>query len=344
MKIACVGGGGFIGHHLALRLKELGHDPLVVDFLGVNNLGSALERKGTHGWNDYYLRMLHERFDRLHAAGVRYENVDARGYHFLSRCLGSFKPDIIIHLAAVAHITVTKLDQHLAFEHSILTLKNDLDVAIAVGCQRFIYFSSSTIYGNFKTPVVDEETPADPDTTYGAFKLIGELLVQAWRKDKGLDYTIIRPQALYGPRCVSRRVTQVFLENALSGLPLRIDGDGSAQHDFTYIDDLVDGVVAVLDHMEASRNETFCITAGDARSLADLARIVQALVPGRSMFGPPDPDKPSRGTMSVAKAASLLSWTPRVSLEEGMARYSRFYEEFLDGCKGAFVGRGHTGT
>ena len=329
MKIALVGGGGFIGHHLALRLKELGHDPLVVDHMSVNHMGAMLEKQASSEWGPRYVRMLAERMDRLHAAAVPYRHVDARDYHYLSRCLGTFKPDIIIHLAAVAHITVTKLDQHLAFEHSILTLKNGLDVAIAVGCRRFIYFSSSTVYGNFKTPVVDEDTPADPDTTYGAFKLIGELLVQAWRKDKGLDYTIIRPQALYGPRCVSRRVTQVFLENALSGLPLRIDGDGSAQHDFTYIDDLVDGVVAVLDHLDASRNEAFCITAGEARSLAELARIVQALLDVRIDYGPPDPDKPSRGTMSVAKAKSLLSWTPRVSLEQGMGKYAEFYSQFL---------------
>ena len=91
----------------------------------------------------------------------------------------------------------------------------------------------------------------------------------AYQQVFDLPYTIVRPSALYGPRCVSRRVGQVFIENALTAQPLRIDGDGAERLDFTYIDDLVDGICLTIAE-PAARNETFNLTYGSARSVADL--------------------------------------------------------------------------
>jgi nucleoside-diphosphate-sugar epimerase len=268
--------------------------------------------------------------DLLAAAGIPYRQIDARDYHRLSRAVAAVAPDAIVHLAAVAHITVTKLDAHLAFDNSINTLKNALDVAVAIGCKHFVYLSSSTVYGNFQKAIIDETEPLRPDNTYGAFKQCGEILVERWRSDHGLAATIVRPQALYGARCVSRRVTQVFVENALSGMPLRIDGDGSAKHDFTHIDDLTAGISAVLSNRHAAVGQTFCMTAGQAVSLLTLAEIIQANIPGTVIeFGPADPDKPSRGTMTVSKAWRCLGWQPRVRLADGMASLIDWYKEFL---------------
>lgn len=326
MRIALIGGAGFIGHHLAARLR-LEHEVLLVDNLAVNNHCALLERRGDP-WIDRHIGFLRERSDLWHRAGCEFRLADASNYHDLSRKLAPWKPHVIVHLAAVAHITVTRADQHLAFVNSIVTLKNALDVATSCETKRFVYFSSSTVYGNFKKPVVDETDPADPDTTYGAYKLMGELMVKSAHRDKGLPYTIIRPQALYGPRCVSRRVTQIFIENALSGKPIRIDGDGSAAHDFTYVDDLVEGVTAAIESPNAV-NETFCITAGQAKTLAELAEIVRKRIQCRIEYGPPDPEKPSRGTMSVEKAKRLLGWEPIFPLEDGMRAYIAWYEKTL---------------
>jgi nucleoside-diphosphate-sugar epimerase len=122
----------------------------------------------------------------------------------------------------------------------------------------------------------------------------------------------------------------VFVENALSGLPLRIDGDGSAMHDFTHVDDLTAGLRFVLEHPHASKGETFCMTAGRAVTLRHLAELVQSLIPGTTVeYGPPDPQKPSRGTMSVSKAWRLLGWQPRIEFADGMASLVRWYQEFL---------------
>jgi len=340
MRIALIGGAGFIGHHLAVALCARAHDVLVVDHLAVNNHVSLMENKNGL-WTSKYIRFCRQRSEAWNNAGAEFALADASDYHSLSRKVAPWKPDVIVHLAAVAHITVTRSDEYLAFRNSILTLKNSIDLGVACDVKRLVYFSSSTVYGNFASPRVDEESPVRPDTTYGAYKLAGELFVKSAARDKGLPYTIIRPQALYGPRCVSRRVTQIFIENALDDKPLRIDGNGSAAHDFTYIDDLVSGVVACLDSPDASDNETFCITASQARTLKELAEIVQSHIPCEIQYGPPDPEKPSRGTMDCSKAERLLGWRPRLTLEEGMSRYIDFYREEGHAVKKGQEQKGH---
>ena len=138
-----------------------------------------------------------------------------------------------------------------------------------------------------------------------------------------------------GQRCVSGRVTQKFVERAIAGLPITIDGDGSAKHDFTYIADLVDGVDRVLTNPKA-KGETFNLTTGEARSLADLANIIKFHFPDLQVtYGPPDLEKPSRGTMSIQKAHDLLGFTPRYSLEAGMAEYIAWNKAFFQRQKKA---------
>jgi nucleoside-diphosphate-sugar epimerase len=332
MRIALVGGAGFIGHHLALRLRKEGHDVLILDHEAVNNRANVLERRH-EPWSKHYLKFIEQREDLWNDGGCEFRQCNACNYHVLSQRLAEWNTEAIVHLAAVAHITHTRSDQHHAFENSIITLKNALDVAHAVQAKRFVYFSSSTVYGNFRNPIVDEESGVSPDTTYGAYKLAGELFVKSATRDRGISHTIIRPQALYGPRCVSRRVTQVFLENALDQKPLRIDGDGSASHDFTHIDDLTAGISGVFHRFDESHNQTFCLTAGQARSLRELAEIVNNNIGCRIEYGPPDPEKPSRGTMSPDKAHRLLDWKPRIGLDAGMAMYTNWYKEYFNAAE-----------
>ena len=90
---------------------------------------------------------------------------------------------------------------------------------------------------------VDEETPCNPLGIYGTLKYSGEMIVKAYNRVFDIPYTIVRPSALYGERCVSRRVSQIFIENAVQGLDISIDGDGSDKLDFTYIDDVVEAII-----------------------------------------------------------------------------------------------------
>lgn len=321
MKIALIGGAGLIGHSIALRMRAKGHEVLIVDPLLVNNkfalLGSPL-----------YSAMIEERLALLSHARIPIMHVDARDYHQLCQVVGPWQPDAMVHLAAIAHIDRSNKDPFSTFDHNLRTLENTLDLARSLRSPHVVFFSSSTAYGDFRAPVIDETEPCAPKGIYGSLKYAGELLVKAYADIFDLQTTIIRPCALYGARCVSGRVTQKFIEQAIQGLPITIDGDGEGRHDFTYIADLVDGVERVLT-TEAAVGETFNLTTGQARSLKELAGIVKAHFPDLVInYGPPDLEKPSRGTMSVAKAEKLLGFVPRYSLEQGMGEYIAWYRTF----------------
>lgn len=321
MKIALIGGAGLIGHNIALRMKKKGHDVMIVDPLIVNN-------KFALQGNPIYLSMIEERLALLAHARVPIVHVDARDYHQLCNVVGPWKPDAIVHLAAIAHIDRSNKDPFSTFDHNLRTLENTLDLARSLKNPHVVFFSSSTAYGDFQKPTIDETEPCNPKGIYGTLKRCGELMVKMYEETYDLKTTIIRPCALYGARCVSGRVTQKFIELAMEGKPITIDGDGSAKHDFTYIADLVDGVERVLTN-EKAIGETFNLTTGQARSLSDLANIVKARFPDLVVkYGPPDLEKPSRGTMSVEKAERLLGFKPKHSLEKGMNLYIDWYEGF----------------
>src|SRR3954471_8720777 len=276
-RIALIGGAGFIGHSLALQLHELGADVHVVDGLEVNNLLQYTALPPQSPNRELYLRIINQRLAKLHAAGVPVRVQDARDYHKLSGVLRDIKPDVIVHLAAIAHAGKSNKDPMSTFGHSLRTLENALDYA-RDQAEHFVYFSSSMVYGNFLEPEVSEDHPTDPIGIYGALKLAGEKIVIAYKQVFDLDYTIIRPSALYGPGCVSRRVSQIFIESALVGDKLRVDGDGDERLDFSYIGDVVDGVVRVIGH-PAARNECFNITTGGSRTLRELIDIVREHFP-----------------------------------------------------------------
>lgn len=325
-KITLIGGAGFIGHNLALWLARQGGVVDVIDSLHVNNLlGFSAANAGARN-RDLYSSMIHQRLDLMREAGVLLHVQDARDYHALTRILNQIQPQVIVHLAAVAHAGRANKDPYSTFDHSLRTLENALDAARGT-VEQFVFFSSSMAYGDFLAEVVDEDHPLNPIGIYGALKVAGEKMVVAYNQVFDLPYTIVRPSALYGPRCVSRRVGQIFIESAMDGLRLRVDGDGSDRLDFTYIDDLVQGVCLVIARPEA-RNQVFNLTYGRSRSIRDLVDILQTHFPEVEVETV-ERDKlmPHRGTLSVAKAAQLLGYEPRNPLETGLAKYVQWYRE-----------------
>lgn len=327
-RIALIGGAGFIGHNLALSLANRGAEVHVFDGLEVNHLVHYAALPASEPNRDLYLKILMERLDLLSAADIPLHRLDARDYHALSFALSEIAPDTIVHLAAVAHANRSNKNPLSTFDHSLRTLENALDWSHQMSLQRFVFFSSSMVYGNFQTPEVDENHPLEPIGIYGALKLAGEKLVIAYHQVFDMPYTILRPSALYGPRCVSRRVGQAFIESALVGSNLRVDGDGDERLDFTYIDDVVDGVIASITR-EGGRNEVFNMTAGKARALRDLVTLVREHFPEIDVeYVERDALRPHRGTLSMAKARALIGHESRVDLEEGLSRYIEWYREF----------------
>jgi nucleoside-diphosphate-sugar epimerase len=317
LPVAIIGGAGFIGHHLALGLAAAGTQPHAIDSLQVNNLLSFANRQWDRQHYDLDQRILNERIDLLRAAGIPLHMKDARSYHELSQTLADIQPRAIFHLAAVAHANRSNVDPLGAFDHNLHTLANSLEYARQGGVERFLYLSSSLAYGNFRTPAVTEEHPLEPVGIYGALKLSGEKMVIAQQQVFGLPYTIIRPSALYGPRCVSRRVIQMFLENAFEGRPLTITGDGSERLDFTYVDDLVQGLIGALNSPGAV-NEIFNLTAGHSRSIADVVGILRKSFPNLM---------PVRGTLDVSKAQRVFGYQVTHTLEVGLPKYLEWYRQ-----------------
>ena len=163
----------------------------------------------------------------------------------MKKIFKKIKPNIVIHLAAVSHAAKSNKDPHHTFDNSLRTLESTLD-NVKDGNIHVIYLSSSMVYGNFKQDQVDENSICEPIGIYGNLKLAGELMIKSFNQVFGMPYTIIRPSALYGERCVSRRVGQIFIENAIQNFDINISGDGEEKLDFTYIEDLVQGISLVV--------------------------------------------------------------------------------------------------
>lgn len=323
--IALIGGAGFIGHNLALALKRHGADPHVIDGLQVNNLG-AFTNSGEDPNKTLYVNFIFERLQLMREAGIPLHVLDARDYHALSRCLSEIKADCFVQLAAIAHANRSNKDPYSTFDHSFRTLENALDTARDSGVH-FIYFSSSMVYGNFDGEAVKEDRHCEPMGIYGALKYGGEKLVIAHNQVFKTPYTIVRPSALYGERCVSRRVGQAFIEHAIRGQNLTVNGDGSDALDFTYIEDLVQGVLRCIALPEA-RNQIFNLTYGSARTLNQMSDLVKHQFPGVTVqHKPRDGLMPERGTLSVEKARKLIGYDPQFPLEKGFVRYMDWYQQ-----------------
>ena len=330
-KILLVGGCGFIGHNVALKLKSLGHKVVIVDSLSVNNLKSLNQEQFSN--KKLYESILNNRIDLLKNNKIDLIVEDARDYIKVSKLYLEINPDIIIHLAAVSHSNKSNKDPHSTFDHSLRTLENTLDFAKGRKIH-VVYMSSSMVYGNFNAKEVDETSNCDPIGIYGTLKLSGELLIKAYNQIFDLPYTIIRPSALYGERCVSRRVGQVFIENAIQNIPIEINGDGEDKLDFTYIEDLVNGIVSCCENNEAI-NQIFNITYGNSRKINELLNILKDEFPKiKVKYLEREKFMPERGTLKIEKAKKMLNFESNFSIENGYLKYINWFKGFWNQING----------
>ena len=186
------------------------------------------------------------------------------------------------------------------------------------------------VYGNFDGKDVDENTICNPIGIYGTLKLSGELIVKAYSNVFDIPYTIIRPSALYGERCVSRRVGQIFIENAIQNLDIEINGSGEEKLDFTYIEDLIQGIYKSCINKN-SINQIFNITFGNSRKLSKLAELLKIEFPNVEIkYAGKEKFMPERGTLNISKAKKLLDYSPEFNLEKGYKKYIQWYKNFWE--------------
>ena len=329
-KILIIGGAGFIGHNLAIKLKNKSNKVDIVDSLQINNL-YTLDKRNDLPFPKLTRAIINNRLEILKKNKLNIYKIDSRNYQELKNHIITYDPDVIIHLAAVSHANKSNLQPYQSFDNSLLTLENSLDISRDLkNLKRFIYFSSSMVYGNFEKDDVNEDTVCNPLGIYGTLKYCCEKIIIAYNQVFNLPYTIIRPSALYGERCISRRVGQIFIENILNNHEITISGDGREKLDFTYIDDLVDGVEKVISSPN-SLNDIFNITYGQGREINDLLDILKKEFGSiKVKYIEKDKLMPKRGKLSIEKAKSLISYNPSWNLEKGYSNYIAWYKDFFN--------------
>ena len=185
------------------------------------------------------------------------------------------------------------------------------------------------VYGNFKKSKVDETALCEPIGVYGALKYSAEKIIKAYNQTFDLPYTILRPSALYGERCISRRVGQIFIENALNNKKIVIQGGGEERLDFTYIQDLIKGVVCVL-KSKNSLNQVFNITFGKSQSINRLLENLKIEFPFVDVaYVKRDKLTPLRGTLSTDKAKKLINYSSDWPLDLGYSKYIKWYKNIF---------------
>lgn len=318
------GGEGGIGYHISLNLlKDSNNKVILYDY---NKNYIPIESSRWPFWHKYRIDSLKKFGDRL----VRVRG-DVNDRSLLKETLESYKPNVIIHLAAVPIASVCdnypdegrKNVFELVFSllETIRWLNLDID--------RLVYASSSMVYGHFlkegnKILDATEEQLCSPLGIYGAMKLAGEVLLKAYSRKYNIPYTIVRPSAVYGPTQCNKFVAEIFLESAMRGKTIYLENGGHQQADFSYIEDVAHGFVLAANSPN-SENETINISRGEGRKIRDLAEIVKKLVPEANIEErKANPFYPNRGALSIIKARKLLDYNPNHSLEEGMKKYYDF--------------------
>ena len=178
--------------------------------------------------------------------------------------------------------------------------------------------------------VVNENDICNPIGIYGALKYSAEKIIQAYGQVFNLPYTIIRPSALYGERWISRRVGQIFIESALNNKEIIIQGDGKDKLDFTYIQDLVQGICCALTNKNAL-GEIFNITCGNAKPINELLKYIKINFPNVNVkYVKRDKLMPKRGTLSTSKAKKLIKYKSNWKLDKGYPEYINWYKNLYN--------------
>ena len=308
-KILVTGGLGLIGHNIVRRLLDQGHEVVVTDIR--TNYGLIPQDE-----LDYLMIERLEKIPEIESRMHRVDIADREGIDWLIR---TYQPDTVIHLASFPRQKVVNANPQLGSRAMSEGLLNLLEASVKNSVCQFLYVSSSMVYGDF-TNDVTEQVECRPQGQYGIMKLAGEWLVRDYTRKYGIAHTIIRPSAVYGPRDVEDRVVSRFMLAAMRGQTLKVNGPNESL-DFTYVDDVADGIVAAVLQPQAN-NKTYNITRGRSCTLLDAANLaVRIAGRGQVEIQDRDPNFPSRGALNITAARRDLGFDPQVDIEEGFQRY-----------------------
>lgn len=311
MRILLTGAAGFIGSNLADRLLDQGHS-----VLGLDN------------FNDFYDPAI-KRANLARAQGhPRFELVegDLLDAPLLERTFAAFSPERVVHLAAWAGVRPSIERPALYQKVNVEGTTNLLERCRQDGVSRFVFASSSSVYGDrLAVPFRETDDVSEPISPYAATKRAGELLCYTWHHLFGLHTHCLRFFTVYGPRQRPEMAIHQFTRRIAQGQPVVLYGDGSTSRDYTYIDDILDGLVASIERVEGYR----IYNLGESRTV-ELRRLVELIGEAlgeqpRIEHRPTQPGDVTRTFADISRAAAELGYAPKVPIEVGVRRFVDWY-------------------
>lgn len=316
-RILVSGGLGLIGHNVVRRLLDQGHDVSVTDTKTTYGLIPQSEL-------DY---LMSERLHKVSEISKQIHEVDITDPVGIDWIMRQYRPDILIHMASFPRqkvVNVNPMQGSRAMSEGLLNL---LEHSVRYSVEKFVYISSSMVYGDFQDQV-REDAECRPQGQYGIMKLAGEWLVRDYTRRYGLNHVVIRPSAVYGPLDVEDRVISKFLLTAMRGGVIKVNG-ATETLDFTFVDDAADGIAAAALENKANNN-TYNITKSHSKTLLAAAELAVRIV-GRGSIEVRDRDVdfPSRGALNIDAAKRDLGFDPKIDIEQGFEIYNEWLKNSI---------------
>lgn len=312
-KILVTGGAGFIGSHLCEALVAAGHEVVILD-----------------DFNDYYDPAVKENNIASLIGKVEVIRGDISNDSVVVDAFSRHRFDGVFHLAARAGVRPSIENPRLYFRTNMDGTLNLLEACRHQGVRYFVFASSSSIYGvNKKVPFAETDTITRTISPYAATKLAGEQMCSNYAELFGLRCSCLRFFTVYGPRQRPDLAISKFTKAMLAGRPIDRYGDGSTARDYTYVDDIVRGVLAAADYTEKSDFEIFNLGGAATTTLTQLIGLVEEATETNAEIHqmPDQPGDVPRTYADVSKAERLLGYHPLTPIHEGIKKYVAWQHE-----------------
>lgn len=304
-KILVTGGLGLIGTNVVKLLQSKRHDVRIIDALTTYD---SIDKTELENLYNQRLKQVNDK-TQIYKEDICIPEVD--------QIFQDFKPDVIIHLASFPREAAVKHNPIEAARTMCMGTANLLDCCKRHKTERFVYISSSMVYGDFDTAIEGDQL--NPSGQYSIWKIAGEELVKEYSRTTGLDHVIIRPTAVYGPMDISNRVIGTFFKRAMADETLYVNGKEETL-DFTYSTDTATGIA--LASITKGVTGTFNISRSKKVKIEDVAHnIVKLVGKGKVKVRAKKADMPSRGTLDCTKAKKAFKFNPTVEIEKGLINY-----------------------
>lgn len=323
--VIVTGGAGFIGSHLCEALLRRGRKVVNIDSFN-DYYDPEIKRKNAREAKNLVCR-LNLPLDNY----VVFEG-DIRDNSFLEKIFQGNDAEDVIHLAAYAGVRPSIKNPFLYTDVNIMGTLNILECLKKYSIKKFVFASSSSVYGNNKKVPFSEDDPVDcPISPYAATKKAGELICHTYHSLYNINTACLRFFTVYGPRQRPDLAIHKFTKLILQGKAIPFYGDGTSQRDYTYIDDIVDGVLKALDWVDSSEKRYGIFNLGESNTvaLAEMVKTIENALSLRAkihMFSP-QPGDIERTFADISKSRRILGYNPCTDFTDGVVKFIEWYKD-----------------